>query len=89
MKINFIQPAEKTVDKTRLATVTMQAPANLWSSQVLTQRRTQITNNFDIKLLEALSRCNKYANKIKFEDLSTKVTNDIDVAHFLRITDVS
>lgn len=93
MKINLMKPTSVSTSaqdsKSRLAEVTMQAPVNLWSLQVLSQRRDEPTNNFDIKLIEAFSRSNKYMNKIKFELIGTKVTKDIDVTHLIRLTDIT
>ena len=64
------------------ATLQMQAPINLWSSQVLQLRNDQPINNFEIKLLDA------YARKcgLEFTLLSTIFTKDINVQHVVRFS---
>jgi hypothetical protein len=63
------------------AKVRLRAPASLWSSQVLRNRK-DIVNSFEIFTLESLAR--KYS--LSFSLISTYVSNQIDVTHVVMIS---
>ena len=92
MKIKLLPKQEKSnsnnnkdKDKSFLAEISMQAPANLWSLQLLMQRKDQPLNTFDIKLLDTLTRQSKYNKEIKLEYILSKIKDDINVSHLIRI----
>lgn len=64
------------------AKITLRAPATLWSSQVLRNRKN-IVNNFEIIALESLAR--RYGH-FSLSLISTTVSNQIDVTHVIMVT---
>lgn len=61
--------------------VSLKAPANLWSQQVLRYRRDNPVNDFENKVLAALSR----KLNLKYKVLRSDVTNSIDVSHIVKL----
>jgi hypothetical protein len=85
MRIDTLSMTRSTTDPLKspelYAKITMQVPINLWSQQVLRQRGDHPTNDFDIKLLQALGR----QEGLTMTCLSTTVTNEIDVTHIIHV----
>ena len=61
--------------------VSLTAPANLWSQQVLRYRRDSPSNDFENKVLAAVSR----KLNLKYNVLRSDVANSIDVFHIIRL----
>jgi hypothetical protein len=67
-----------------LAKVSVKAPANLWSQQVLKRRKDVPLNDFEVKALQSLAR--RYGYEIN--TVSSDVFNQIDVIHVLSISKI-
>jgi len=68
----------------RLFQVVLKAPVNLWSLQVLKQRKDSPRNDFELMVLDAVARrCN-----LRLEVVSTEVLNSIDIMHIIKIIHV-
>jgi hypothetical protein len=69
-------------DDGTLIQVLMSVPANLWSQQVLRQKKSLPLNDFEVKVLSALA----FSRGLKLSVLSTKIVNSIDVIHSIFLT---
>jgi hypothetical protein len=64
-----------------LVRLSLRAPANLWSAQVLNIRNDQPHNDFEVKILRALAD----SKGLRLSVVNTNVYNKIDVEYMLKV----
>jgi hypothetical protein len=89
MSINAfaLQPAftfleENVSGSSALYRLSLKAPVNLWSQQILRYRKDAPINDFENKVLLALAKRLGF----NYEVLSTSIANRIDVSHIIKLT---
>ena len=76
-------PAQNPTNNVKFLSLKLQLPANIWGQQALKNRKDELLNDFEVKVLDALARRCRF----KLQTISSTVENNIDLSYLLKIED--